>query len=62
MSDRSVGLVIDDNQFREVAVERGVLQGSLVLYILFAIYLTGVFRDMEKDMEGYITTLTADDC
>lgn len=30
--------------------------------ILFVIYLSGIFREVEKEMEGYMTTSFADNC
>lgn len=52
MSDRSIGLVIDTHHCTETGVETGVSQRSPVLPILFKIYLSRVFREMEKEVEG----------
>lgn len=43
-------------------METEALQGSLVSPILFPIYLTCVFREVERELEGYMTTSFADDC
>lgn len=62
MSDRSIWLVINGHQCTEAEVETGVPQGSQVSRIRFVIYLSGVFREVEKEVEGCTTTLFADDC
>lgn len=56
MSDRRVGLVIDRHQYEETSVDTGVLQGSPVSLILFAIYLRRVFKVVVKEVEGCMVT------
>lgn len=62
MSDRSVGPVIDRNQYKEAEVETGVRQGPLVSSVLFAIYLSNIFREVEKVVEGSTAASFADNC
>lgn len=52
MSDKSVSLVIDYHQCMKTEVETGVPQRSPVSLILFAINLSAIFREIEKDVEG----------
>lgn len=52
---------MNDYQCIEVEVVTGLLQGSPVLPILFSIYLSRVFRDVEKEVEEGIATSFADD-
>lgn len=51
ISDRRIGLVIDSNQCAETGVGTGVPQGSLVSPVLFVIYVSRVFRKVEKEVE-----------
>lgn len=53
MPDRSVGLIIDGHQCVEMKVERLVPQGLPVSLLLFAILLTILFRELEKEVEEY---------
>lgn len=62
MSDKSESLVIDHYHCTDVEVETAVSQWSPVLSILFAIYLCRVFRKVEKEVEGYMSTSLTDDC
>lgn len=62
MSERKVSLVVDRHQCEAVEVETGVPQESPVSRILFAIYLSGIFKEVEEDVVGCMTTLFADDC
>lgn len=62
MLDRIVSLVIHRHLCEEIAVETRVSQGSPVSLVLIAIYLCGVFREVEKEVEVYIAMPFADDC
>lgn len=55
-----MSLVIDGHLLEETTVDTGVSQGSLVSLILFALYLCLVFKEVEQEFEGYLTTLFAD--
>lgn len=57
MSDRSVGLVIDNHQCTEAVVDTGVSNGSPALSIIFVVHLSGVFRQVEKEVEECTATL-----
>lgn len=48
MSDRRVRMVINGHQCEQTTVDTSVSQGLLVLPIIFSIYLSGVFQDVEK--------------
>ena len=48
LRDRRVELVIDGHIHKEVAVETGIPQGSPVSPILFLIYVSGVFEEVQK--------------
>ena len=62
LSDRRVSMVIDGEPMTEHRVTTGVPQGSPVSPILFAIYLSGVFREVEESVvEGVIGLSYADD-
>lgn len=61
MSDRRERLVIGGNQCEETAVDTGVLQGSPVSPMHFAINLSVVFKEVEKEVEGYVATSFAND-
>lgn len=62
MSDRRVGLIIDRHQYGKTAVVTGVPQRSPVSPIIFVIYLSGVYKEVKKRVEGYRTTSFADNC
>lgn len=62
MSDRSIGLAIDGYQCSKAGVEIEVPEESPVSLILFAIYMSGVFREIEKEVEGCTPTSFEDDC
>lgn len=62
MLNRSMSRVIKSHLCEEMTVETKVPQRSPVSLILFAIYLSGVFREVEKKVEGYMTKLFADNC
>lgn len=61
MSDTSDRLIIDRHLSVETTVETLVPQESPVLVILFAIYLSRVFKDVEAEVEGYMATSFAED-
>lgn len=48
MSERRIGLVIDGHQCEKPVVDSGVPQGSPVSHILFTMYQSGVFKEVEK--------------
>lgn len=54
--------MIDIQRYEETIVETGVPPESPVSLILFAIYLNGVFREVEKELEECMTTLITDNC
>lgn len=62
MSDRRIGLVIDEHQCEEMVVDPDIQQGSPVTSILFAIYLRGVFKEVEKGAESCVATSFVEDC
>lgn len=55
-----VSLVVDEHQGEEVEVKTGVPQGSLVLPILFPVYLSGILKKVKKIVEGCMSTSFAD--
>lgn len=61
MSERRVSLVVDGHQCEAVVVETEVPRGLPVSHILFAIYLSGIFKEAEEEVEGYMSTSFADD-
>lgn len=62
MSDRRVRLVIDGHQCEEPAVDAGVSQRSPKSLMLFIVYLSQVFKEVEKAVEGYMATSFVDKC
>ena len=48
MTDRNVRIVIDGTEGQDRAVETGIPQGSPVSPILFAVYISGVFKEVER--------------
>jgi len=48
MTDRNVRIVIDGTVGQDRAVETGIQQGSPVSPILFAVYISGVFEEVER--------------
>lgn len=56
MSERSVSFVINRKQCMETGVETVVLQGSPLSLVMFAIYLSRVFTEMDTKVEGCVTT------
>lgn len=61
MSDRSRSLVNDSHLCEKRAVELEVAQRSLVSPVHLTIYLSGVFREVEQEVGGCMTTLFVDD-
>lgn len=62
MSEIRVSLVVDIHQCKAVEVEMEVPQGSPVSLIPFAIYLKGIFKQVEEKVEGYMTTSFVNNC
>lgn len=62
LSDRRLQFVIDGHYGDEVKIEISLRQGSLVSLILFAIYLSGVFKFVEENTNRCLATSFADDC
>lgn len=60
--DRCTSLVIDCHMCKRTAVETGVLQESLVSPVLFASYLSEVFRELERELEACMDTSFTDHC
>ena len=52
---------IDDHKYSEQLIETGVSQGSLVLLILFIIYLNRVFQAIEAAVLEILTLFFTDD-
>lgn len=61
LADRKVQLTIDNTQCPTQPISSGVPQGSPVSPILFAIYLSGVFGEIERTVPGVHTLSFADD-
>jgi ribonuclease HI len=61
LTGRRVRLVIDGHQGMEYSIRSGVPQGSPVSPILFAIYLSGIFGDIEQAVPGVRALSFADD-
>lgn len=57
-----VNLVVYGHQYEAVEVETRVPQRSPVSPILFTTYLSSIFKEVEEDVIGCMTTLFADDC
>lgn len=55
-SERKVSLVVDGHQSQAVEVDTRVPQGSPVSPTLFAVYLRGIFKQVEEEVEGCMTT------
>lgn len=53
---------MDDHQCNTVEVKKRISQGLLVSAILFAIYISGIFKEVEEKVEIWMTTSFADDC
>lgn len=62
MLERKESLVIDGHHCEATEVVLGVPQGSPISLILFAVYLNGILREVERKVEGCMTTLFANDC
>lgn len=61
MSHRRVGLVIDGHQPAEKTVNTGDSYWSPVLPIVFVIYLSGVIKEVMKEVEGCLAISFAGD-
>ena len=61
LTDRKLQLVIDGHNNQEKEVETGIPQGSPVSPILFLIYISGVFEQVEKELPGIVSLLFVDD-
>ena len=61
LTDRKVQLTIDNTQCPTQPINSGVPQGSPVSPILFAIYLSGVFDEIERTIPGVHALSFADD-
>jgi Reverse transcriptase (RNA-dependent DNA polymerase) len=61
LTNRRVLLVIDEHQGPDHPIKSGVPQGSPVSPILFAVYLSGIFRDIEEAVPGVRALSFADD-
>lgn len=57
-----VSLVVDGHQSEAVEMEMGVPQGLPTLHILFAIYVSEVFKQVEQEVEGSMATSFTDNC
>lgn len=62
MSERRVSLVVQDHQCDAPEVKTGAPQGFPGSPILFAAYLSRIFKEVETEMEGCMATLFADNC
>ena len=62
LTDRRLQLVIDGHCSTERQITSGIPQGSPVSPILFAIYLSGIFKAVEEAIPGCQATSFADDC
>lgn len=54
--------MVNSHKYEAVEVETGVLQGLPVSLILFVIYLSGISTQVEKDVEGCMTTSFVGEC
>ena len=61
LTDRKLQLVIDGHNNQEKEVETGIPQGSPVSPILFLIYISGVFEQVEKELPGIVSLSFVDD-
>lgn len=61
MSERTVSLVVEGHQCEIVEVETTVRQESSDSYILFAVYLSGIFKEVEEEIEWWMAISFADD-
>lgn len=62
MSEKKVSIGVDGYHYETVEVETGVPQRSPVSHIPFPIYPSRIFKEVEKQVEGCMTTLFAYDC
>lgn len=57
LTDRTIQLVIDRHENKERETETGIPQGSLVLPVLFLVYISGVF-DLVSEACPLVTSLS----
>lgn len=62
LSEMRISLVVDSHKYKAVEVERVVPQRSSISPILFAVYISRIFKVVEKEVERCTTTWFADDC
>lgn len=60
MSNKSIRMVIDGQKCAKSGMDTEVSQVSPVSSILFAIYVSGVFKEMETEIEGCMAISFAD--
>jgi len=61
VSDRKVRLVLNGQEGSEHEVETGIPQGSPVSPILFTVYLSGLFKHVEEQVQGIKALSFVDD-
>lgn len=62
ISARSVGLLIDGHLWKQMTVETEFPLGSPISSTLFAIYLSGVLKQVEQEVEVCMATSFAYNC
>lgn len=55
LTNQKLELVIDNHNHQEKDVETGIPQGSPVSPILFLIYISGVFKQVESQLSGVVS-------